>query len=90
MALAVVNVGVLIYFIHHVSTSIHADRAIAAVYHELSEHIQRLFPEESGYEFVQIRNDGNGPNQQKTDIITSVRSPLRKAVIYKLLIATIY
>jgi len=46
IALAVANVGALIYFIHHVSTSIHADRVIAAVYNELSEHIQRLFPEE--------------------------------------------
>jgi uncharacterized membrane protein len=61
IALAVANVGVLIYFIHHVSTSIHADRVIAAVYNELSEHIQRLFPEELGYELEQSKNDRNKP-----------------------------
>lgn len=61
MALAVVNVGILIYFIHHVSTSIQADRVIAAVYHELSEHIQQLFPEELGCEFEQSENDRGRP-----------------------------
>ena len=49
VVLALVNVGVLIFFIHHVSTSIQADQVIAAVYHELLNHIQRLFPEEIGY-----------------------------------------
>lgn len=48
--LALANVGVLIYFIHHVATSIQADRVIAIVYHDLEEHLQRLFPEELGYE----------------------------------------
>jgi len=57
LVLTVVNVGVLIYFIHHVSTSINADRVIAAVYHELSENIHRLFPEKLGYEFEQSKND---------------------------------
>ena len=61
MILAVINVGVFIYFIHHVSTSIHADRVIAVVYQELSEHIQRLFPEKIGYGSVQIENEMNGP-----------------------------
>lgn len=57
MALAVANVGVLIYFIHHVSTSIHADRVIAAVYDELLEHIQNLFPEDLGCEIEQNADD---------------------------------
>ncbi len=48
IVLALTNLGVLIYFIHHVSTSIQADHVIAAVYHDLEGHLQRLFPEESG------------------------------------------
>ena len=51
--LAVINAGVLIYFIHHVSTMIQADRVAAEVYDELSEHIEKFFPEELGYELMQ-------------------------------------
>lgn len=45
--LVLVNVAILIFFIHHVSTSIQADHVIQAVYAELSEHLHRLFPEAS-------------------------------------------
>lgn len=45
MALALANFGLLIYFIHHVSTSIQADRVIATVFAELQEHLERLFPD---------------------------------------------
>jgi len=48
--LALVNVGILIYFVHHVSSSIHADRVIASVNRDLLENIQRLFPQELGRE----------------------------------------
>ncbi len=51
IVLALTNVGVLIYFIHHISTSILADRVIAKVYHDLEEHLRRLFPNESGPTF---------------------------------------
>jgi uncharacterized membrane protein len=46
--LAVVSVGVLIYFIHHVSVSIQADEIVARVGTELIEGIDRLFPENIG------------------------------------------
>jgi uncharacterized membrane protein len=42
--LAIVSVGVLIYFIHHVSTSIQADEVVARVSRELDDGIDRLFP----------------------------------------------
>ena len=42
---ALVSVGVLIYFIHHVSVSIQADQVVARVGKELAEEINRLFPE---------------------------------------------
>ncbi len=47
---ALVSVGVLIYFIHHVSISIQADQVIARVGKELTEEINRLFPERVGQE----------------------------------------
>lgn len=46
--LAVVSVGVLIYFIHHVSVSIQANEIVARVGTELIEGIERLFPESIG------------------------------------------
>ncbi|MGM0406063.1 MAG: DUF2254 domain-containing protein [Thermoplasmatota archaeon] len=58
--LAVMNVGVLIYFIHHVSTSIQADQVVAAVYDELSEDIERLFPEELGCKLAQDEENRGG------------------------------
>lgn len=42
--LAMVSIGVLIYFIHHVSVSIQADVVVARVGRELEEGIGRLFP----------------------------------------------
>lgn len=50
IALALVNLGLLIYFIHHVSVSIQATQVIAVVTKELHETIDRLWPEELGEE----------------------------------------
>jgi uncharacterized membrane protein len=46
--LAVVSVGVLIYFIHHVSVSIQANEIVTRVGKELIGEIDRLFPENIG------------------------------------------
>ena len=46
--LAVASVGVLIYFIHHVSVSIQANEAVARISRELLERIDELFPEPIG------------------------------------------
>jgi uncharacterized membrane protein len=48
VVLAIVSLGVLIYFVHHVATSIQASRVIAAVGRELEHAIDRLFPERIG------------------------------------------
>jgi len=46
--LAMVSIGVLIYFIHHVSVSIQADEVVARVGSELDDGIDRLFPSQLG------------------------------------------
>lgn len=46
--LAIVSIGVLIYFIHHVSVSIQADEVVARVGRELQDGIDRLFPDDLG------------------------------------------
>lgn len=45
LALALVAAGVLIYFFHHVTSSIRASSVIAKVAFELDQTIDRLFPE---------------------------------------------
>jgi len=46
--LVVLSVGVLIYFIHHVSISIQANEIVARVGKKLIERIERLFPKNIG------------------------------------------
>ncbi len=48
LTFAVVSVGFLIFFIHHVSSSILAENLIGRVASELREGIDRLFPESLG------------------------------------------
>lgn len=48
VALAVLSLGMLIYFIHHVAVSIQADELAARVAADLSAAIDRLFPAELG------------------------------------------
>jgi uncharacterized membrane protein len=48
--LAIVSIGVLIYFIHHTAESIHADNLIAKINRELENVIDRLFPQNLGQE----------------------------------------
>lgn len=48
LLLALFNVAVLIYFIHHVATSIQADNVVNGVYEELNQHIEHFFPDELG------------------------------------------
>ncbi len=45
VGLALLSLGVLIYFIHHVSVSIQADEVVTRVGNELLSGINRLFPE---------------------------------------------
>jgi uncharacterized membrane protein len=48
VAFALVSVGVLIYFIHHLSVSIQADQVAARIGSELNAAIEHLFPDPIG------------------------------------------
>lgn len=48
VAFALSSLGVLIYFIHHISSAIQAEHLIAAVAGELRESIEGMFPEKLG------------------------------------------
>lgn len=49
IVLAIVSIGVLIYFIHHASTIIQASHVIQNVSDDLDRAIERLFPEKIGH-----------------------------------------
>jgi uncharacterized membrane protein len=48
--LAIISIGVLIYFIHHASTIIQASHVILNVSDDLDKTIDRLFPEKIGFD----------------------------------------
>ncbi len=48
IGLAITSIGVLIYFIHHVATSIQASHVISEVGEDLEKAIDRLFPTDIG------------------------------------------
>jgi len=68
MALAVASIGVLIYFIHHVSTAIQAENVIARVGHELMSAIDQHFPEVAQKSPSQL-------DIQRRDSFQAVRAP---------------
>jgi uncharacterized membrane protein len=49
IVLAILGIGVLIYFIHHASTIIQASHVIQGVSNDLDQAIKRLFPEKMGH-----------------------------------------
>ncbi len=60
IVLGIGNLGVLIFFIHHISSSIHANSVAASVWRDLQGSIARIFPEGIGYEESPVsRKEGN-------------------------------
>jgi uncharacterized membrane protein len=57
VVLAVASVGVLIYFIHHVSVSIQANEIAARIGRELIVNIDRLFPAQIGQAGPRVTTD---------------------------------
>ncbi|MEA5504641.1 DUF2254 domain-containing protein [Halotia wernerae UHCC 0503] len=49
LILAIISIGVLIYFIHHASTIIQASHVIESVSRDLDKAIERLFPKKIGF-----------------------------------------
>ncbi len=59
LLLAMVSIGVLIYFIHHVSVSIQADEVVAKVGRELNDGIDRLYPDHPGNSASEASAEGS-------------------------------
>lgn len=63
VVLAMLSLGVLIFFIHHVATSIQASRIIANVAKDLEGAINRLFPETIGDDSATAEPGGASPGE---------------------------
>jgi uncharacterized membrane protein len=72
--LAITNLGVLIFFIHHVAISIQAASVIQAVMDELYEAIDRLWPEELGEEETPPDDSWRQRFEEPTDPIVATSS----------------
>ena len=66
VVLAMLSLGVLIFFIHHVATSIQASRIIANVAEDLEGAIDRLFPETIGEDSATA--DPGGASADEPDV----------------------
>jgi uncharacterized membrane protein len=63
MLLAIISVGVLIYFIHHISVSIQANQVVARVGKEIDNGIDRLFPGHLGKPGAEASRAPNVPSE---------------------------
>jgi uncharacterized membrane protein len=54
--IAIANIFLLVFFIHHISVSIQADHVIAKINLSLQSNIMNLFPERSGDEKTSLEN----------------------------------
>ncbi len=85
LLLALLSVGVLIYFIHHSAESIQAENVIAAVSRDLHQAIERLYPECLGQERPEPRKkmgekDLPGGFDQESRAISVERSDYLQAI----------
>ena len=60
IVLTMTSIGVLIYFIHHASTSIQSAHIIGEVGRDLNNAIDRLFPEKIGQSFPELKHRFTG------------------------------
>lgn len=89
MGLVVISLGVLIYFFHHVSTTIQAQNVIGSIGRELEASIGRLFSREyttAAYEF-RLRGEDDIPAdfEDEAQFVTAGASGYLQAIDYQAL-----
>ncbi len=78
--LALFSLGVLIYFIHHVSVSIQASQIIANVASDLEEAIDRLFPEGVGEDVPSVSHEPPPADPGASESLRSHRNGYVQAI----------
>ena len=77
--MALGSVGVLIFFIHHIASSIQASSIIASVYNETIVAIDRLFPENTGHTAEKTEDKTNEQDFPSVDPRTWYAVPAAKS-----------
>jgi uncharacterized membrane protein len=80
VVLATLSIGVLIYFIHHIATSIQASQVIANVASDLHGAIERLFPERIGHEVDIDTSETRVPDFQEARPVVATHTGYVQAV----------
>ncbi|HZX10411.1 MAG TPA: DUF2254 domain-containing protein [Acidobacteriota bacterium] len=78
--LALANLGILIYFFHHVSTSIQAEHVINSVYKELKAKIDHLFEQEKEYVIPEKKLEQLPDFQSSSAVVCSKESGYLRAI----------
>ena len=74
IVMAIASIGVLIYFIHHVTESIHISNVTARIARELEQQLQREIDQGTDRETQEGRGDVEGVVQQVTERLGSFLS----------------
>lgn len=80
VVLAMFSIGVLIFFIHHIATSIQASRIIANVSADLEAAIERLFPDRIGRGEDETAPPLPLPDVTRAHLVSAARSGYVQAV----------
>jgi uncharacterized membrane protein len=78
--LAMLSLGVLIFFIHHVSISIQASQIIANVAADLGSAVVRLFPDELGHADKRSTDVGALPDDREGQTVSATASGYVQAI----------
>ncbi|MBN1834335.1 MAG: DUF2254 domain-containing protein [Spirochaetales bacterium] len=92
IALTIASIGVLVYFVHHASASIHAEKVVASVARELDRAIERLLPDSRyrGNADTRLRREEDIPEgfEEELQIVPDSRSGYLQQVDYAALLST--
>ncbi|MCB0153492.1 MAG: DUF2254 domain-containing protein [Anaerolineae bacterium] len=82
--LALASLGVLIYFIHHISSSMNVENVIAAIERDLDQAIERLFPKHKSFQFFEqeLREEDDIPQdfEQSAQPVTASKNGYVQAI----------
>lgn len=88
--LAILNGGILIYFIHNIGSSIKAANVIGAVYRQLRNNIERIF-KEAAYRDQTDTDQGDSaaatPSEDRKKVVVAARDGYLQAIDHEELIA---
>jgi len=88
--LTIISVGILIYFIHHISVSINAENLIAIIERDIDDSIDRLYPARELYPWIErnlrSKEDIPGNLEEESVAVSAAKSGYLQTIDYEGLI----